>query len=140
MEFTTIALVRSVMTASSSSLENRNPFSSLCLKENRLTASQKRHIGIGDPVRCGNHHLVILRKDRLKNVVERVFAPKREYGLVSFIVEVFGSLEIFAKRVSKLGKAGHRRVLGLTGFYRFDGGLFYEIWRVKIWFHPRQTR
>ena len=85
----------------------------------RRGAGKGRLVGIGDPARRGDDHLVARVHARHQRVVHDLLAAVRDHDLLERVVEIVVALELALDRLLQGLHAVLRRILGVAG----QGGL-----------------
>ena len=81
----------------------------------RRGARERRLVGIGDPARRGDDHLVARVNARHQRVVHDLLAAVGDHDLLQRIVEIVVALELALDRLLQGLDAVLRRILGLAG-------------------------
>ena len=100
--------------------------------EHGRAAGQERHVGIGHPVGCGDHHLVAGLQRRHQRVVEHLLAAGADGDLVGAVLDPVLALELGDDRLLERRRAVDRRVLGLALADGRDRRLLDVVGRVEV--------
>ncbi len=87
---------------------------------NGLAAGERHHLGIADPVRRGDDHLVARIDGRHQRVVEHLLAASADDDLVRLVGQAVLARELVDDGFLELRNAADIGVLGLAGLDRVD--------------------
>ena len=107
--------------------------------KHRLTTGQQRDVGIGNPVWCGDDHLVAGVKRRHHRVVDDRLSARRDKSLFGRVVEPVLALELGADSLFQFGDTIDRGVFRLTRVDRLDRRCLDIIGGVEIGFTGAQA-
>jgi hypothetical protein len=103
-----------------------------------LAVAKQHHLGVGDPVRRWNHHLIAWAQGRHQRVVEDLFAAVADGDLGRFVIESVFAFELAADRALQFDAAVEHGVAGLAALDRGDAGLANVLGCVEIGLALRQ--
>ena len=106
----------------------------LGLDDDRIGPDQFDHVGIAQPVRRGNDHLVAGFAAGEDGIEARLLGAVADNDLVRLVIDAIVLGELLADRRAQLGDAGARGVFGETFLQRLDRRFFDVLRCVEVGF------